>query len=98
MCALSKLIGHSENSFHNYEVLGSVWNIKKTHAQQKKEKRNLEPKKVIDLDENNLHLNFDAMSKSDKGGSMPELQEDDPLEIKSIKSELSHKGKDIFAD
>ena len=43
-------------------------------------------------------MNFDALSKSDKGGSMPELQEDDPLEIKSIKSELSHKGKDIFVD
>lgn len=28
LCPLSKLIGHTDNSYHNYKRLTSIWDIK----------------------------------------------------------------------
>ncbi|CDW88835.1 transmembrane protein [Stylonychia lemnae] len=98
VCALAKLIGHTDSSFPNFETISSIWNVLPSVPDEKK-KSDGEKRKVREL-EFKKHKSFDDFDKDEEYENLVEknsVSEDD-IDKKSFKSELSQRGKAIFAD
>lgn len=94
MCALAKLIGHTDASFLNYEQVSSVWNI--MHNPQMGESVADRSKKEK---EDKKHRSFDDQQRSSDQDSLDvKSRQDDKSAGGSIKSQETIQGKDIFVE